>query len=205
MKWGYVTAAFILLFIGCAETASAQWCSGALIYPVRDENGKIIDANDVSLVLRRVFRYSPGPVYDAILQREISEEEYGAGMIGISSDDNDNGISTIAVRTGCGLKMVAIVLEYKGKKMRLKFHNIPEASPIVDSVSFGEGTYEIDLEPSRYKNLPYLQDQDTVALPREAGKTRKNKNETVVFRAHYPRQSMLSTYWKKTSETADEW
>lgn len=65
----------------------------------------------------------------------------------------DVDVSTFAIRMGCGLPFAELVLEYQRDVMHLRFHNVRELDGFIDSLSFQNGTFDVDLELA-YRDYP---------------------------------------------------
>jgi hypothetical protein len=141
LRKGSFMAALILLSVGYSEHAYAQRCGGDLTYIVRNKKEEIIDADIVNIkYVRKALTRWDEPVNYPVQPWNYVERD---------------SIKGLEIETGCGVYLAEIALEYEGRMMLLRFHNIPEEKNfLVDSVAFKEGTYEID-----FKNDFYLKGQ----------------------------------------------
>jgi hypothetical protein len=147
-------AALILLLGGDTTQTYAQRCGGSVTYIVRNKKGEIIDTEKVNLRLIRKIPIGGEPVtytgdqlhiggVDSIIRLRIEERLLEPD----EGDERVDSIKVLLIKTGCGMHLVEVALEYKSRIMLLRFHNIPgDLNFYVDSVPFREGTYEIDFK-----------------------------------------------------------
>lgn len=118
-----------LLLFGCSQQIYAQRCGGWMQYIVRDENGMIQDPQKTLLKSVRV----------GTTESETKDSVGGS-----------DSLKTVIINTGCGLSLAEVRLQIESRVMLLRFHNLPaETNFFVDSLSFQEGTFEIDFEGDR--------------------------------------------------------
>ena len=116
----------ILLLFGCSQQIYAQRCGGGVQYVVRDESGAIKDPEKAELKVVRV-----------------GSKEYET----TNSVGGSDSLKTVFIHTRCGLSLAEVTLKIASRVMLLRFHNLPaEIDFFVDSLSFQEGTFEIDFK-----------------------------------------------------------
>ena len=116
----------ILLLFGYSQQIYAQRCGGWMRYVVRDESGAIKDPERAGLKVVRV-----GPT------------EYET----TNSVGGSDSLKTVFIHTYCGVSLAEVSLKIESRVMLLRFHNLPaETNFFVDSLSFQEGTFEIDFK-----------------------------------------------------------
>jgi hypothetical protein len=166
--------AVLILLSGCSEHIYAQRCGGDLSYIVRNKKGEIIDAEKAGLKYIRTVIY----------KGEEPITNYGYPWKHIDS------AKMLNIKTYCGMYLAEIALEYEGRMMLLRFHNIPaELNFYIDSVPFEEGIYEID-----FKSDMELKGQ---TLNREGLRSKEGK---YMLRAYAQAGRLVSAKnWKRTN------
>ncbi len=145
-------AIFAGLFFFPATSASAQYCNPAAVsYIVRDEHGNVVGGDELNTIQQQL----PKTIGNAdISVDEVSFASDGVTFYRHESVDWEKGkkipaLDFVNART-CTLNLPTVELTYHGKKMRLIFNinierNQRDRRPVVDSLPFGEGTFELDL------------------------------------------------------------
>jgi hypothetical protein len=140
------------LFFFPATSASAQFCNPAAVrYIVRDEQGSVISGEELTTLHQQL----PKKIGNADTSvDEVSFKGDGVSFYWRESVDWDKGKKVPAlefVNAGtCTLDFPGVELTYHGKKMRLIFNisidrHQNDRRLVVDSLPFGEGTFELDL------------------------------------------------------------
>ena len=141
----------ILLICGSASLSQAQYCNPAVVsYLVHDESGKLLSETDLKAVQEQL----PKSIGDAdTFLGEISLAEDGKSFYRPESVNFDKGkkmpaLEFINAKT-CTMHLSEVTLVYHEKRMRLIFNidiarNQPNRRPLIDSLVFQEGTFELD-------------------------------------------------------------
>ena len=171
-------AALMLILSGCLERTSAQKCAGDISYVIRNGQGEIIDAEKVELKYLRRFT--------------MRGRESFLGFKAPTYAREHDSLKMLKFQTRCGLDLAEVKLKYEGHNMLLRFHNIPqEMNFVVDSVPFGEGTYEIN-----FKNR-WAETIEGVTLNREG--LRSNGEKSLLGSIAEAGLLVSSENWRKTS------
>ena len=142
----------MLLALVLAFTFSAQSCNPAVVdYIIRDENGQVLSQADVKSIVSQL----PKQVGDAnVNETQVSFAEDKKTYFWPESVDWEKGSKVPALSfanaSTCTLHLEDVTLTYKDKKMRLIFNidiarGQSDRRPVVDSLRFQEGTFELDL------------------------------------------------------------
>jgi hypothetical protein len=132
--------------------ASAQSCNPAVVdYIVRDEKGTPLNEAE----LKVIFEQLPKTIDDAqTAMTEVSFAADGQTFYWPESVDWDKGKKIHALEFAnaatCTLQLGQVNLSYHGKHMSLIFNvaiarGQPDRRPVIDSLSFQEGTFRLDL------------------------------------------------------------
>jgi len=135
---------------GSASVVYSQRCGGTLDYLVRDEKGELLSADLVEAKVLEIMLpsgahatnlefYLPSYLHTSV--RYARTTEY-------SKEDLERAPKSLRFRTGCGVQLIKVALEYRNKRMVLVFRNVPsEANFYVDSLPFQAGKFEIKCGP----------------------------------------------------------
>ena len=135
-----------------SNPAYAQYCNPAVVnYILRDEKGKVLTETE----LKTVYEQLPKAIGDAHLYSgQVSFAEDERTFYWPESADWQKGRKQPALEfvnsETCTMHLTEVTLTYHNKEMRLIFNiNIardrPDRRPVIDSPSFQEGTFELDL------------------------------------------------------------
>ena len=139
----FLLIALTLMLSGSIARTSVQRCGGDLRYILRNEKGEIIDTEKISLRYMRINGGEPVTSDHAIVRQRIDESLLGPD----NGEERTDSIKILFIKSGCGLRLVEVELEYENLVMALRLHNVPaETNFLVDSVPFSKGTYEIDFK-----------------------------------------------------------
>ena len=144
----------LVFVLGCVPSGLSfvQSCNPAVVsYIIRDESGHILSAP----ALESVFKQLPKSIGDAqcdVGNASISDDRmsfYWPESVDWSKGEKIPVLEFINSRT-CTMHLTEATLTYKDKKMRLIFNldiarHQPDRRPLIDSVPFQEGTFELDL------------------------------------------------------------
>lgn len=149
----------VSLFVSLLTTAApvslthAQYCNPAVIsYLARDENGNILKESELKSISDRL----PRSIDDARLSiGEVSFADDGKIFYWPESLDWQKGRRVPCLlfvnNETCTMHISEVTLTYHNKTMRLIFNiditrTQPDRRPVIDSLPFQEGTYELDLK-----------------------------------------------------------
>jgi hypothetical protein len=152
----FITVSFVvlLMLVPCASGSliHAQYCNPATVsYIVRDENGQMLSAAE----LMSVCELLPKSIGEArVYAGESSFADDGKTFYWSESSEWEKGVKVPSLQfinnATCTMNLAEVTLIYHGKKMRLVF-NVeiaraqPDRRPVIDSLPFQEGTFELDL------------------------------------------------------------
>jgi hypothetical protein len=143
--------------VGTAIAASedpvrAQYCNPAVVdYIVRDENGTVLSETQ----LKSVAEQLPKVIGDAhVYADQVSFSDDAKTFYWQESIDWQKGNKVPSLEFAnsetCTMHLTETMLTYHNKKMRLIFNlsigrDQPDRRPVIDSLSFQEGTFVLDL------------------------------------------------------------
>jgi hypothetical protein len=155
--WKGVGILFFVTLLALATSAPgnpthAQSCNPAVVnYIVRDENGKVLSEAE----LKSVYEQLPKSIGDAhTYLGEVSFADDGQSFYWPESLDWKRGKKVpslgFANAETCTMHLTEAALTYDNKRMRLIFNisitrTQPDRRPVIDSLPFQEGTFELDL------------------------------------------------------------
>ena len=131
----------------------SQYCNPAIIsYIVRDESGRML----TEVELKSLCEKLPESIADARLSiGEVSFADDGETFYWPESTDWQKGKRVPALQfinnETCAMRFTEVTLTYNDKRMRLIFNidiakTQPDRRPVVDSLPFKEGVFELDLK-----------------------------------------------------------
>jgi hypothetical protein len=142
-----------LLTIGApGGLTHAQSCNPAVVsYIVRDESGKVLRETE----LKSICEQLPKSIDSARLYvGEVSFADDGKTFFWPESLDWERGKKVPGLQfinnETCMMRLTEVTVTYHNKKMRLIFNidiarTQPDRRPVIDSLSFQEGTFSLDL------------------------------------------------------------
>lgn len=142
----------VLVICACGNSIQAQFCNPAVVsYLVRDEKGELLTEKE----LQPVYEGLPKKIGDAHTQLdEVSFADDGITFYWPESEDWKKGKKVPALKflnyETCTLHFTEVTLNYHQRSMRLVFNidierKQSDRRPVVDSLPFQEGTFELDL------------------------------------------------------------
>jgi hypothetical protein len=147
-----VRSAALITTGGPGGLTRAQSCNPAVVsYIVRDESGNVLKEAE----LKSIYEQLPKSIDDArLFTGEVSFADDGITFFWPESVDWEKGKKVPGLQfinnETCTMRLREVTITYHNKKMRLIFNidiagTQPDRRPVIDSLPFQEGAYELDL------------------------------------------------------------
>jgi len=148
----FVLTSLVLATSAPDNPSRAQSCNPAVVnYIVRDEGGKVLSEAE----LKSVYEQLPKSIGDAHTDvGKVSFEDDGKTFYWPESVDWEKGKKVPSLQFAnaetCTMHLTEATLTYHNKRMRMIFNidiarKQPDRRPVVDSLPFQEGAFELDL------------------------------------------------------------